>query len=61
MKVLLFILVLFGACSKRPIDEASLEHSDDYVLIEFASKLEEDYHKIDQIPLGHESEKKKSR
>lgn len=59
--LLLLALLLPSACSKRQIDEASLEHSDDYVLIEFASKLEEDYHKIDQIPLGHESEKKKSR
>ena len=37
----LFLLLLLSACSGH-----REEPSDDYVLIEFASKLEEDYQKI---------------
>lgn len=40
MRLLLLLLVLLS-CSKSPQPPA-----DDYVLIEFASKLEEDYQKL---------------
>lgn len=42
-------LLLFVACSK-PEQTSELEPSDDYVLIELASKLEEDYHRLHKIP-----------
>lgn len=42
-------LLLFVACSK-PEKTSELEPSDDYVLIELASKLEEDYHRLNKIP-----------
>jgi hypothetical protein len=38
---LIFLLILLSACSGH-----REEPSDDYVLIEFASKLEEEYQKI---------------
>lgn len=45
MKLLLIIsFLLLGACSKRNEDQTV--YSEDYVLIEFASKLEEDYNKF---------------
>lgn len=42
--VLLISFLLLAACSKKNEDQAV--YSEDYVLIEFASKLEEDYHKF---------------
>ncbi|WPU66114.1 hypothetical protein [Peredibacter starrii] len=42
-------LLLFVACSK-PEQTSEQEPSDDYVLIELASKLEEDYHRLHKIP-----------
>lgn len=41
----LFILFLITACTKH-----QEKPGDDYVLIEFASKLEEDYQKLDLKP-----------
>lgn len=41
MKYLLFLLLVSSCAPKRE------EPSDDYVLIEFASKLEEDYQKLE--------------
>lgn len=41
MKLSLTVLLFLVACTKSPESP-----SDDYVLIEFASKLEEDYQKI---------------
>lgn len=38
---LLFLLLIMSACTNH-----REEPSDDYVLIEFASKLEEDYQKL---------------
>lgn len=46
--ILIFSLFLLAACSRPP--ETS-QFSDDYVLIEFAAKLEEDYHHIYPEPL----------
>lgn len=48
-KKIILLLFLMSACSESPRDPG-----DDYVLIEFASKLEEDYQKLDL----KESEKK---
>ena len=42
MKYLLPLLIILGSCSKQPESP-----SDDYVLIEFASKLEEEYQKLE--------------
>ncbi len=44
MKALLLILPLLISC------QANSPENDDYVLIEFASKLEEDYQKLSPIP-----------
>lgn len=41
----LFLLIIISACSGY-----REEPSDDYVLIEFASKLEEDYQKLEPPP-----------
>lgn len=47
MKLLLIIFILMCvACSPSMQNK----HDDDYVLVEFASKLEEDYHRIQKIP-----------
>lgn len=40
MRFLILVLLILAACSKQ-----NIEQSDDYVLIEFASKLEEDNQK----------------
>lgn len=46
---LLVGLLFLVSCS--PAERTSeIEPSDDYVLIEFASKLEEDYHRLHKIP-----------
>lgn len=44
MKILFFFLtfMMLLSCSKKS------KFSDDYILIEFASRLEEDYHKFDK-------------
>lgn len=42
----LFIILVTVSCSPSN----KVEHDEDYVLIEFASKIEEDYHKIQSIP-----------
>lgn len=42
----LFTLFICFSCSPSK----QLVHDEDYVLVEFASKLEEDYHKIQNIP-----------
>lgn len=44
--IALFTLLICFSCS--PSKQAV--HDEDYVLVEFASKLEEDYHKIQNIP-----------
>ena len=49
MKVFLILLILGLSCSKKETP------SDDYVLIEFASKLEEDQH---QVPYHLRKDKK---
>ncbi len=51
MRLLLLFTILISGCTKTV--EAP---SDDYVLIEFASKLEEDYSKLNPPP----TEQKKS-
>jgi hypothetical protein len=43
MRFFILALLALASCSKQ-----SIEHSDDYVLIEFASKLEEDTYKIEK-------------
>jgi len=49
-KVLLlsFLFICTVSCSKKP---KATEFTDDYVLIEFAAKLEEDYYRIYPEPL----------
>ncbi len=46
--ILSFIVIgQLSACSPNtPQKENSVYYDDDYVLVEFAAKLEEDYHKI---------------
>jgi hypothetical protein len=44
MKFLMLSLILISSCSPSPKNAEKID--DDYVLIEFASKLEEDYHRI---------------
>ena len=44
--ILLFLMLLTVSCS--PANK--IEHDEDYVLIEFAAKIEEDYHRIQSIP-----------
>lgn len=46
--LLIFSLVLLVSCARPPENP---QFSDDYVLIEFAAKLEEDYHQIYPEPL----------
>jgi hypothetical protein len=48
--LILSILSLSIACSR---DHKSSDLSDDYVLIEFAASLEEDYHKYYPQPLDN--------
>ena len=47
-----FILISACAPSEKPSRNSNtvIVNDDDYVLIEFASKLEEDYHRIDKKP-----------
>lgn len=47
-KLLIFSLLLVVSCARPPENS---QFSDDYVLIEFAAKLEEDYHQIYPEPL----------
>lgn len=44
--IALFTLFICTSCSPSK----QVAHDEDYVLVEFASKLEEDYHKIQNIP-----------
>lgn len=46
MKKTLLGLLLCFSCTPGP----EVKHDEDYVLIEFAAKLEEDYHRIQNIP-----------
>jgi hypothetical protein len=46
--LILAILVCTLSCSKKP---KATEFTDDYVLIEFAAKLEEDYYRLYPEPL----------
>lgn len=46
--LLVGLLFLFSCAPAEKTSE--IEPSDDYVLIEFASKLEEDYHRLHKIP-----------
>ncbi len=46
--LILVLLVCAFSCSKKP---KATEFTDDYVLIEFAAKLEEDYYRIYPEPL----------
>ena len=52
MRLLLLLVILLPACTKTVEAPA-----DDYVLIEFASRLEEDYQKLNPSP---STEQKKS-
>jgi hypothetical protein len=58
-KLLLIGIFLMTACSEEKKAQQS-EPSDDYVLIEFASKLEEDYHRINKIPMDSHPEETSS-
>jgi len=51
MRLLLLLVILLPACTKTVETP-----SDDYVLIEFASKLEEDYQKLHPPTEPHKSE-----
>lgn len=46
--LILCLILITSSCNKQ---KKSSEFSDDYVLIEFAARLEEDYHKIYPQPL----------
>ncbi len=46
--ILAGLLICIFSCSKEP---KATEFTDDYVLIEFAAKLEEDYNRIYPEPL----------
>ena len=50
----LVFLIFTTACSPAAKND-SRDFSDDYVLVEFASKLEEDYHRMK--PSTHEKKK----
>ena len=45
----LIFIILCSSCSNKTERTAS-KIDDDYVLVEFASKLEEDFHKINNQP-----------
>ncbi len=48
--VLAFIFIFLGnGCTQNKTTKAS-SIDDDYVLVEFASKLEEDFHRINKMP-----------
>ena len=52
---LIFMLfALTFACTKEP---QTTDFSDDYVLIEFAARLEEDYHRFHPEPLENSTQK----
>ncbi len=55
---ILFLLLIISSCSRNQEPEIS----DEYVLVEFASKLEEDYHRIsgkeDFVPRRDQTQKK---
>lgn len=55
MKSLLFIaaVTMLVSCSPRKTADNE-KFSEDYVLIEFASKLEEEYHRLHNTPYTHE-------
>ena len=55
--ILSFILIAFcSGCSQK---EATTQTFDeDYVLVEFASKLEEDFHKLNNLPTDFDEIKK---
>lgn len=46
--LLIIIFLLFSSCAKRSktFVHNGIEISEDYILVEFASKLEEDYHRL---------------
>lgn len=50
MKFLAFILIAASLWSCSPGKTNPEEFSEDYVLIEFAAKLEEEYHRINKTP-----------
>lgn len=52
MRIISFILLMtsLGACTQREADPQ--QFSEDYVLIEFAAKLEEEYHRMHNTPYG---------
>jgi len=45
----LILLLLCSSCSQNK-ERSATKIDDDYVLIEFASKLEEDFHRINNQP-----------
>ena len=48
--ILSFIFIFFSyGCTQKTVTKAS-SVDEDYVLVEFASKLEEDFHKINNMP-----------
>lgn len=55
MRYSLLFIFLFIGCSQKDSAEFSKE---DYVLVEFASKLEEDYHKFSPTTQGQDFSEK---
>lgn len=49
-----FLIFSLSSCAPKP---KTTDFSDDYVLIEFAAKLEEDYYKIYPQPLDKSTSK----
>jgi len=44
--LILSLIPMLGGCNRAPSTESRHDHLDDLVLIEFAARLEDDYHKI---------------
>ena len=53
--ILLLSIFLLASCSPAPKGPQTID--DDYVLIEFASKLEEDYHRMNDSSEKPQSDK----
>ena len=48
--ILSFIIIAFSSGCSQKNSTTSQSFDEDYVLVEFASKLEEDFHKINNLP-----------
>ena len=60
MKPFYLVLFLLLGCSDPKEQSSKFEPDDDYVLVEFASRLEEDYHRIQHVPESPTSDNKQN-